>query len=88
MLTDQWLWIADISSRAAPGDYTTQSSVSVTFLPSETEKVVTVNIVDDTVVEDTEVFLGILMAVDTSAVNITQAMAMVSITDNDGEYEN
>ncbi len=69
----------------APGDYTSQTSMSVTFQPGETEKFVSVSANTDGIVEDLETFEGKLVAADPNIVEVTQDTATVFITDNDGQ---
>lgn len=60
------------------------SSFNVTFLPSETRKIVNVNLRNDDIVEDVENFQGLLVAEDPGIVEVIQDTAMVFITDDDG----
>lgn len=60
------------------------SLFNVTFLPSETRKIVNVNLRNDDIVEDVENFQGLLVAEDPGIVEVIQDTAMVFITDDDG----
>ena len=71
---------------SAPGDYTAQSNVSVTFLPSEDNQTMPVTINEDGDLEPIETFFGLLQAQPgDTVVNITQNTATVSIIDSSGE---
>ena len=72
---------------SAPGDYTAQFGVSVTFLPSEDSQTVPVTINGNGNPEPIEIFFGRLQvqAGDTT-VDVTENTATVSILDS-GESE-
>ena len=70
---------------SAPGDYTAQSNVSVTFQPNEDTQTVTVTIDADGTAESTEQFFGHLQALPGSEVNVTAASATIEILDTTGE---
>ena len=73
---------------SAPGDYTSQSSVSLTFQPSEDTRIVPVTINADGDRESPEVFSGRLRAqAGDMTVDITQDRATVRILDSSGKSE-
>lgn len=68
----------------APGDYTTLTR-TLTFNPSNTRQVITVNIVDDRADEPTEEFLAMLSTEETTdVVQLLPSQATVDIQDDDG----
>ena len=71
---------------AAPGDYTAESDVTVTFAPTVTEQEVTVSISNDAVYEGAEEFRGqIRLPLGAEGVQLGASQATVTITDDDCE---
>ncbi len=71
---------------AAPGDYTSNSTV-LTFTPGQTSAMINIQIMDDDVVEDVlETFLvqAMLVSTDAAGVTISPSQATISINDSDG----
>ena len=66
-------------THTAPGDYTA-TIVMITFAPEEDTMTVTVNIVNDDIVEYNEMFFGRLSATD-SLVQVTDGEATITIVD-------
>ena len=70
-----------------PGsDYLTTAGF-VEFGPGEVSQVVTVSIVEDTVLEDLEMFSATLMSTETNVVvEVASSRADITIVDDDREY--
>ena len=60
--------------------------MTVTFLPEQTTASVSVSIVDDSNIEDTEMFSATLTTTDSNVVIGDDDTATVTILDNDREY--
>ena len=74
------------ASASAPGDYTEVNGHTLTFSPEERRQTLSITIIDDTVLEDTEQFSVSMTQSDQRAqVMETQNMTTVMIIDNDGE---
>lgn len=58
----------------------------ITFQPSDTEKSLFVNIRQDVIVEDNERFI-LLLTTDDDDVTIGDNTMTITITDDDGEYD-
>lgn len=69
-------------SATAPGDYTAQSNQTVSFAPGETQKTITVPVIDDNVVEQTETF-SVVLTNPTGGAILTDATAQGSILDDE-----
>ena len=66
------------------GDDFAPTTMTVTFQPGETSVIVPVPILDDSLIEPTEVFSASLSTTD-STVTVGDDTATVDILDNDGE---
>ena len=68
----------------APHDYTALTGLEVTFSPSDTSKTVSVFIIDDSAVEEVEMFLVSVHA-EEKAIDINSNTASIYIINNDGK---
>ena len=71
---------------SAAEDYAPLTTFRVTFSPSDTLKCVNINITNDDLFEDQELFTVSLQPTDSSLVNVTRAQAQVSIISEDSEF--
>ncbi len=72
---------------AAPGDYTAQISVPVTFMPGSTIECITIPINDDSDDELTETFMVSAVSSDTTSIAVTgRSSAEVCIDDDDCKF--
>lgn len=63
------------------------TAIDVTFVPGEAQVEVPVTLIDDEVLEQTEIFFARVMDLE-PRVNLFQASATVVIQDNDGKNNN
>ena len=81
-----WQWVKH-HFLTANTDFKGQTSVTVTFAPSETEKIVNVSVLNDDTFESTETFTAMLTAVPGSMAMIgTADTATATITDDDSKF--
>ena len=74
------------ASASAPGDYTEVNGHTLTFSPEERRQTLSITIIDDAVLEDTEQFFISMTQSDPRAeVMETQNVTTVTVMDNDGE---
>lgn len=81
------MWYSHHSVRplsAAPHDYTALSEAVVSFSPSDTSKNVSVLIIDDSDVEEVEIFL-VSVHGEEKAIDIKSHTTSVYIINNDGK---
>ena len=78
----------DGSAAAASGDYTPVAATAVRFAPGDTEKKVSVAILDDDLDETTEHFTVQLLEPENAVLSGSESSALVGIQDNDGRSVN